>query len=73
MKELEKYLNSKIGISNNKNLELLKLFFTKSQLDDLSNRTIAVVGTNGKTSTVNFIHQLLKKIINHLWCLLHLI
>ena len=59
--ELEKYLNSKIGISNNKNLELLKLFFTKSQLDDLSNRTIAVVGTNGKTSTVNFIHQLLKK------------
>ena len=61
MKELEKYLNSKIGISNNKNLELLKLFFTKSQLDDLSNRTIAVVGTNGKTSTVNFIHQLLKK------------
>jgi dihydrofolate synthase/folylpolyglutamate synthase len=61
LKELEKYLNSKIGISNNKNLELLKLFFTKSQLDDLSNRTIAVVGTNGKTSTVNFIHQLLKK------------
>ena len=61
MKELEKYLNSKIGISNNKNLELLKLFFTKSQLADLSNRTIAVVGTNGKTSTVNFIHQLLKK------------
>ena len=61
MKELEKYLNSKIGISNNKNLELLKLFFTKSQLDNLSNRTIAVVGTNGKTSTVNFIHQLLKK------------
>ena len=61
MKELEKYLNSKIGISNNKNLELLKLFFTQSQLDDLSNRTIAVVGTNGKTSTVNFIHQLLKK------------
>tara|TARA_Y100000768_G_scaffold373825_1_gene342876 strand:+ start:1127 stop:2281 length:1155 start_codon:yes stop_codon:yes gene_type:complete len=61
LKELEKYLNSKIGISNNKNLELLKLFFTKSQLADLSNRTIAVVGTNGKTSTVNFIHQLLKK------------
>ena len=60
MKELEKYLNSKIGISINKNLELLSKAFTKKQLDELSDRTIAVVGTNGKTSTANFIYRLLR-------------
>ena len=60
MKELEEYLNSKVGISINKNLELLRTAFTKIQLDELSDRTIAVVGTNGKTSTVNFIYRLLR-------------
>ena len=60
MKELEDYLNSKIGISINKNLELLRTAFTKIQLDELSDKTIAVVGTNGKTSTVNFIYRLLR-------------
>ena len=61
MKELEEYLNSKIGLSNNKNIELLKTVFTRLQLTELSERTIAVVGTNGKTSTSEFIHRLLKK------------
>ena len=61
MKELEEYLNSKIGISNNRNIELLKTVFTRLQLTELSERTIAVVGTNGKTSTSIFIHRLLKK------------
>ena len=61
MKELEEYLNSKIGLSNNKNIELLKTVFTRLQLTELSERTIAVVGTNGKTSTSKFIHRLLKK------------
>jgi dihydrofolate synthase/folylpolyglutamate synthase len=60
LKDLEDYLNSKIGISINKNLELLRTAFTKIQLDELSNKTIAVVGTNGKTSTVNFIYRLLR-------------
>ena len=57
MKELEEYLNSKIGVTKNRNLEVLQRFFTESQLNDLMNRTISVVGTNGKTSTANFIYQ----------------
>ena len=61
MKELEEYLNSKIGLTNNKNLEALHRFFTKDQLEDLMDKTIAIVGTNGKTSTANFIYNLLGK------------
>ena len=59
MKELEEYLNSKIGLTNNKNLEALHRFFTKDQLENLMDKTIAIVGTNGKTSTANFIYNLL--------------
>ena len=51
MKELEEYLNSKIGLTNNKNLEALHRFFTEDQLNSLMDKTIAIVGTNGKTST----------------------
>ena len=61
MKELEEYLNSKIGLTNNKNLEALHRFFTVDQLKNLMNKTIAIVGTNGKTSTANFIYNLLGK------------
>ena len=61
MKELEEYLNSKIGLTNNKNLEALHRFFTEDQLKNLINKTIAIVGTNGKTSTANFIYNLLGK------------
>ena len=61
MKELEEYLNSKIGLTNNKNLEKLHSFFTDPQLNKLMNGTISIVGTNGKTSTANFIYQLLCK------------
>ena len=61
MKELEEYLNSKIGLTNNKNLEALHRFFTKDQLENLMDKTIAIVGTNGKTSTANFIYKLLGK------------
>ena len=61
MKELEEYLNSKIGLTNNKNLEALHRFFTKDQLENLMDKTIAIVGTNGKTSTANFIYNLLGK------------
>ena len=59
MKELEEYLNSKIGLTNNKNLHILNRFFTDSQLNNLMSRTISIVGTNGKTSTANFVYQLL--------------
>ena len=61
MKELEKYLNSKIGITNNKNLKELHNFFTEPQLNKLMNGTISIVGTNGKTSTANFVYKLLTK------------
>ena len=61
MKELEEYLNSKIGLTNNKNLEALHRFFTEDQLKNLMDKTIAIVGTNGKTSTANFIYKLLSK------------
>ena len=61
MKELEEYLNSKIGLTNNKNLEKLHSFFTDPQLNKLMNGTISIVGTNGKTSTANFVYQLLCK------------
>ena len=59
MKELEEYLNSKIGLTKNKNLDVLNRFFTEDQLNDLMYKTIAIVGTNGKTSTANFIYQIL--------------
>jgi len=59
LKELEEYLNSKIGLTNNKNLHVLDRFFTDSQLNNLMNKTISIVGTNGKTSTANFVYQLL--------------
>ena len=61
MKELEEYLNSKIGLTNNKNLEALHRFFREDQLKNLMDKTIAIVGTNGKTSTANFIYNLLRK------------
>ena len=65
MKELEEYLNSKIGLTNNKNLEALHRFFTEDQLKNLMDKTIAIVGTNGKTSTANFIYNLLGKEEKH--------
>jgi len=61
LKELKEYLDSKIGKSNNKNLKVLNKFFSISQLDRLKDRTIAVVGTNGKTSTARFIYQILSE------------
>ena len=61
MKELEEYLNSKIGLTNNKNLDSLHRFFTEDQLKYLMDKTIAIVGTNGKTSTAKFIYKLLSK------------
>ena len=61
MKEFEEYLNSKIGLTNNKNLKALHRYFTEDQLKNLMDKTIAIVGTNGKTSTANFIFNLLGK------------
>ena len=65
MKELEDYLNFKIGLTNNKNLEVLHKFFTEDQLKYLMDKSISIVGTNGKTSTANFIYKLLSKEKKH--------
>jgi len=61
LKELEEYLNSKIGLTKNKNLGALHRFFTEDQLKNLMDKTVAIVGTNGKTSTANFIYKQLSK------------
>jgi dihydrofolate synthase/folylpolyglutamate synthase len=65
LKELEDYLNFKIGLTNNKNLEALHRFFTEDQLKYLMDKSISIVGTNGKTSTANFIYKLLSKEKKH--------
>jgi len=45
------------SLKKNKNLNSLPLFFTEKELDELSKKAIAIVGTNGKTSTANQIFQ----------------
>ena len=45
------------SLKKNKNLNSLPLFFTEKELDELSKKAIAIVGTNGKTSTANHIFQ----------------
>ena len=59
MKDIEIFLNERIN--SNKNLDLLKIFFTKEELSYLSKKSISIVGTNGKTSTANFIYKLLSR------------
>ena len=59
MKDIEIFLNERIN--SNKNLDLLKIFFTKEELSYLSKKSISIDGTNGKTSTANFIYKLLSK------------
>ena len=55
------YLEKKAeSLKKNKNLDALPLFFTPDELDYLSKRSIAIVGTNGKTSTASLIFAYLK-------------
>ena len=56
--EFDKYLNSKIG-KKNKNLDILHKFFEKNQLKTLRERSVSIVGTNGKTSCSFFLNELL--------------
>ena len=58
--EFDKYLNSKIG-KKNKNLDILHNFFEKNQLKTLRERSVSIVGTNGKTSCSFFLNELLRK------------
>ena len=56
------YLDAKSQSKQNKNLDVLPVFFTDEELDTLSKKSISIVGTNGKTSTANHIFQYLQDI-----------
>ena len=60
MIDFEQFLNDRIN--NNKNLENLASFFTEDELSYLSDKSISIVGTNAKTSTANYIYQVLSEL-----------
>ena len=60
MTNLKNYLEVKVNIRGNKNLNYLSSFFSEAELSILSEKTISIVGTNGKSSTANNIAMLLK-------------
>ena len=60
MTNLKNYLEVKVNNRGNKNLNYLSSFFSATELSILSDKTISIVGTNGKSSTANNISMLLK-------------
>ena len=60
MTNLKNYLEVKVNSRGNKNLNYLSSFFSEAELSILSDKTISIVGTNGKSSTANNIAMLLK-------------
>ena len=60
MTNLKNYLEVKVNNRGNKNLNYLSSFFSDTELSILSDKTISIVGTNGKSSTANNISMLLK-------------
>ena len=60
MTNLKNYLEAKVNSRGNKNLNYLSSFFSETELSILSDKTISIVGTNGKSSTANNIAMLLK-------------
>ena len=61
MSKFEKFLESKINQVKNKNLIHLDNIFTQDELRRLRNNSIAVVGTNGKTSTALFLKNFMDR------------
>ena len=61
MSKFEKYLDLKINQVRNKNLIYLDNIFTQAELIRLRNSSIAVVGTNGKTSTAMFLKNFMDR------------
>ena len=59
MTNLKNYLEAKVNSRGNKNLNYLSSFFSETELSTLSEKTISIVGTNGKSSTANNIAMLL--------------
>ena len=60
MTKLKNYLEAKVNSRGNKNLDYLSSFFSETELSILSEKTISIVGTNGKSSTANNIAMLLE-------------
>ena len=58
--EFKIYLNSKIG-KRNKNLEVLDSFFESNELQILKEKSISIVGTNGKTSSAFYLNEIFTK------------
>ena len=59
MDNLEYLIKKGESSKKNKNLDSLHLFFTQEELDTLSKRSIAIVGTNGKNSTIQTMRAIL--------------
>jgi len=57
---LKNYLEAKENSRGNKNLNYLSSFFSETELSILSEKTISIVGTNGKSSTANNIAMFLE-------------
>jgi len=53
------YLYKKSLSRSNKNLEVIRKFFTTDQLQYLSYSSVSIIGTNGKTSTATVLNELL--------------
>ena len=60
MTNLKNYLEAKVNSRGNKNLNYLSSFFSETELSILSEKTVSIVGTNGKSSTANNIAMLLE-------------
>ena len=55
------YLLQKASSNSNKNLEILPNFFSQEEKKLLSQRSVSIVGTNGKTSTATVLNELLSR------------
>lgn len=55
------YLIQKSLSNSNKNLEVLNEFFSEGEQSILSQRSVSIVGTNGKTTTATIINEILSR------------
>ncbi|MDA7594809.1 Mur ligase family protein, partial [Acidimicrobiia bacterium] len=55
------YLLQKASSNSNKNLEILSNFFSQEEKQLLTQRSVSIVGTNGKTSTATILNELLSR------------
>mgnify|MGYP001067793147 CR=1 FL=1 len=53
------YLIRKSSSNSNKNLDKLSKFFSQEELNKLSQKSVSIVGTNGKTTTATVLNNIL--------------